>query len=251
MNIFRGLAAVSVAAIFQATGGLAQAVPTAMADKGGADVTQTFYMVNVRQNNEVNDVVTAIRNVVSPRDRIMLVPSQDAIVMTAPPDQIELARKLLSELDRPKRTYRLTYSVTEMDAGKRIGVQRFAMIVVSREKTLLKQGSKVPIATGDYKPASGAQETQMTYLDVGINIDASLDESVDGVTLRTKLERSSVAEETSSAGVQDPVIRQTVVEGTASLIPGKPVVLGSVDVVGSTRHLDVEVMAEAMRQEAR
>jgi hypothetical protein len=45
-------------------------------------------------------------------------------------------------------------------------------------------------------------------------------------------------------GGQDAVIRQTVLEGTSFLNPGKAMMLGSVDVPGSTRHLDVEVLME-------
>ena len=61
------------------------------------------------------------------------------------------------------------------------------------------------------------------------------------------MERSSIGEETSGLGKQDPVVRQTVLEGTAILTPGKPVMLGSMDVTGSTRHLDVDVVMEAVK----
>ena len=41
-----------------------------------------------------------------------------------------------------------------MDGGKRIGTQHFAMIVVTGQRTVLKQGSKVPIVTGSYNAGS-------------------------------------------------------------------------------------------------
>ena len=87
----------------------------------------------------------------------------------------------------------------------------------------------------------------MTYIDVGLNFDATLDEFANGVRLRTKVDQSSVAEERSGVGPQDPVVRQTSLEGTSFLTPGKPLVLGSLDIPGSTRHQEVEVVMEAVR----
>jgi hypothetical protein len=46
------------------------------------------------------------------------------------------------------------------------------------------------------------------------------------------------------ANVQEPVIRQTVLEGTSAMKAGKPLTLGSLDVEGTTRHIDIEVVAE-------
>jgi hypothetical protein len=49
----------------------------------------------------------------------------------------------------------------------------------------------------------------MTYVDVGMNFDATLDEFANGVRLNSKVEQLSVADEKSGAGAQDPIIRQT------------------------------------------
>ena len=110
---------------------------------------------------------------------------------------------------------------------------------------MMKQGSKVPIATGSYNASgnTGAQ-TQFTYIDVGMNFDVNLDEFANGVRLRSKVEQLGVAEQSSGVGVQDPIIRQSLLEGTSFLTAGKPVVLGSIDIPGSTRHLDIEVVME-------
>ena len=94
------------------------------------------------------------------------------------------------------KTYRLTYTLTETDGGKRIGTQHFSMIVVNGRKTVLKQGSRIPLATGT-STNSALMQTQIQYMDVGLNIDASLDASVDVVRLSTKVEQSSLAEEKS------------------------------------------------------
>lgn len=145
------------------------------------------------------------------------------------------------------RTYRLTYTLTETDGGKRIGTQHFSMIVVNGRKTVLKQGSRIPLATGT-SSNSAIMQTQVQYMDIGLNIDASLDASVDVVRLSTRLEQSSVAEEKSGLGTQDPIVRQTTLEGTSILTLGKPLLLGSMDVPGTARSLDVQVVMEPVVQ---
>ncbi len=214
--------------------------------KRNTDVVQTLYLTNVSGIGDANEIVSALRNLLDPSDRMFFVPSQNAIVLRGTPDQIPLAQKLLMDLDKPKKTYRLTYTITDLDGAKRIGTQHFAVIVVAGGRTVLKQGSRVPIATGTFTPGASGSQTQFTYLDIGLNIDTSLDESAEGVRLRTKVEQSGIAGDKSSLGDQDPIVRQTQIEGTSILTPGKPLILGSIDIPGTTRHLDIEVNLEVV-----
>jgi type II secretory pathway component GspD/PulD (secretin) len=207
----------------------------------------TFYLANTSQPNDANEIVTALRNMVSTYDRVYLVPSRNAIVMRALPEDIQIARKLIADLDRPHKTYRLTYTVSEMDSGKRIGLQHFSMVVAAGAKTELREGSRVPLVTGSYTGSTTGAQSQVTYIDVGLNISAALDQSTDGLNLRSKIEQSSIAEEKSGLGTSDPLIRQSVLEGTASMTLAKPLSLGSLDIPGSTRHLDIEVILDLIR----
>jgi len=141
------------------------------------------------------------------------------------------------------KTYRLNYTLTETDGGKRVGTQHFAMIVVSGRKTVLKQGNRVPLVTGSVSTSGGAQ-TQVQYLDVGLNIDASIEESADGIKLNTQVEQSSIAEEKSGLGTEDPIVRQAKLEGTSILTAGTPLILGSMDIPSTARRLDIEVVME-------
>lgn len=235
-----GTLAMTLALLFSAPIARAQTVPTT--EKPPSDSVQTFHLKNVNEPHEVNEIITALRNMGDPNNRIFLLPSQNSIVMNASPDQLLLAQKLLKDLDQPRKSYRLTYTIAETDDSKPVGSQNFAIIVVSGGRTTFRNGSKVPVVTGTSSSGAASSKTDLTYLDIGLNIDASVDESVNGVRLRTKVERSSVAEEKAVAGADDPVIRQLVLEGTSILIPGKQVMLGSLDVPGSTRHLAIEVV---------
>ena len=145
------------------------------------------------------------------------------------------------------KTYRLVYTITETDGAKRVGVQHFAMTVnPDTGDAVIKMGSKVPVMTGSYNSASAMANTQFQYIDVGLNISARPREFANGVQVYTKVEQSSVAESTNTE-VHQPVIRQASLQNTALLTAGKPVVLGSLDVPGSTRHLDIEAVMEVVR----
>ncbi len=146
-------------------------------------------------------------------------------------------------------TYRLIYTLTEMDGTKRIGVQHFGMTITSSSRSAsVKLGSKVPIATGSYTSGNASAQTQFTYLDVGLNIRAQLGVQANGkFALDSQVEQSGVAESVTIASVNEPVIRQTKLENMAQLTLDKAVMLGSLDTPGSTRHLDVEVMLELVK----
>ena len=138
--------------------------------------------------------------------------------------------------------------MTETDNGKRVSQQHFAVIVASGSKTDFKLGSKVPIVTGFYDTAGpGRENSQVQYEDVGFEIEASLNANLDDVKLRSKIGESSVADEKSGISAQDPIFRQTMLEGTSTLTLGKPLVLGSLDIPGTTRHQEVEVVSELVR----
>jgi hypothetical protein len=148
-------------------------------------------------------------------------------------------------------TYRLTYALTELDGSKRIGAQHIAVTVSTDEKnggnfSRIKLGSKVPIATASSKP-DNPDRTEFQYVDVGLNIEVRARQLASGVEVNSEIDQSSVSEETSSVGSSDPVIRQTILKNTALLTLGKPVMLGSFDVPGSSRHLDIEVVLEVVR----
>ena len=88
-------------------------------------------------------------------------------------EDIALAQKILSDLDKTKKIYRLTYTMTERDGGKTIGVQHFSIIVASGSRTDFKQGSRVPIAVAT-NASSGGSNAEVTYIDVGQEIEANL-----------------------------------------------------------------------------
>lgn len=212
--------------------------------KQEAQAYQTLHVTNLAEEHDAADISADLRNML-PRAKIYFVQSQGALSIRANPEDMLVAQKIVSDLARAKKVYRITYTITEMDGGKNVGAQHFSLVVVSGGKTDLKLGSKVPIVTGSTD--GSAANSQVQYLDVGLSIEASVDGYIDGMRLRSKVQQSSVAEEKSAVGPQDPVVRQTVLDGTSALVPGKPLVLGSIDVPGTTRHQEIEVVSELVQ----
>jgi len=110
----------------------------------------------------------------------------------------------------------------------------------------MKQGRKVPVITGKYDKDEGASETQNTYLDIGMNFDVTLTPYANGVTMKSKIEQSSVGQETSEIGPHDPIVHQTVIEGVTAFTLGKPLVIGSLEVPDSTKRMEISVVAETL-----
>jgi len=79
---------------------------------------QTFYLTNASQQADANEIQTAIRNLLDPSIKINLVPSQNAIVMRATPDQLLLAQKLLNDLDRAKPEVVVDVAILEVNRDK-------------------------------------------------------------------------------------------------------------------------------------
>jgi general secretion pathway protein D len=79
---------------------------------------QTFYLTNVSQQNDGNEIVTALRNVLPADDKIYLIASQNAIIMRAPQEHLVLAEKLLNDLDRTKAEVVVDVAILEVNKDK-------------------------------------------------------------------------------------------------------------------------------------
>jgi general secretion pathway protein D len=76
-----------------------------------------FYLSNVAQQNDLNDVVTTLRNV-NPGARLFSVPGQNAIVVRGTPDEILLAKQIILGLDRAKPEVLVDVYVMEVSRNK-------------------------------------------------------------------------------------------------------------------------------------
>jgi general secretion pathway protein D len=103
------------------------------------------------------------------------------------------------------------------------------------QKATMKIGSRIPIATGSYQTGaatalvSSLVNTQFQYQDVGVNIEMTPSVHYDhDVTLKIKIEVSTVSGNDTISGVTEPIISQRVVDQTIRLREGEASILGGI-----------------------
>ena len=85
---------------------------------------QTFYLSNVSQQQDLNDVQTGLRQLFSGA-RLFAIPSQNAITMRGTPDELFLAQKLIDDWDKAKPEVVIDIAVMEVNrtTEHNIGIQ--------------------------------------------------------------------------------------------------------------------------------
>ncbi len=79
---------------------------------------QVFYLTNVSQQNDANEILIALRNLMDTRVKLYLINSQNAIVLRATPDELVLAEKIINDLDRTKPEVVVDVAVLEVSRQK-------------------------------------------------------------------------------------------------------------------------------------
>ncbi len=266
---------------------------------------QTFYLSNAWQQNDLNDVQTAIRNVL-PNTKVYGVPSQNAIVMRATPDELTMAQKIINDLDKARPEVVVDVAIMEVDKDKlrniglswpgsigfalqppqstttttttntdgttsnttgqltlnnlaNLNANNFAITVSAAtanllmtdsdtkilqnpriratdgQKATMKIGQKIPIATGSYQTGaataitSSLVNTQFQFQDVGVQVEMTPTVHFDhDVTLKLKIEDSSVSGSSTISGVTEPIIAQKTSEQTIRLREGEASILSGI-----------------------
>jgi len=80
-------------------------------------VIKTFYLTNLSQPTELQDVVNTLRQILE-INRLQPLPTQAAIVVRGTPDQIALAQKLVSDLDKPKSEVIVDVAIMQVNRDK-------------------------------------------------------------------------------------------------------------------------------------
>lgn len=114
-------------------------------------------------------------------------------------------------------------------------IQNPEIRALDNEKSTLKIGDRVPVATGSFSPGVGGAgfsplvNTQFQYLDVGVNVDITPHIHSDHeVTLKMVLEISSVTGSQDIGGISQPIIGQRRIEHEARLQDGEVNLIGGI-----------------------
>jgi hypothetical protein len=151
-----------------------------------------------------------------------------------------LAAGICGAQEGPKY-FHLDFVVKDLENGKAISARHYSTAVATGEAgpyaCSIRSGSKVPVPMG----TSGGN-TQITYIDVGVNIDCRAAKEIAG-----DLAISVTAEISEAApSPNQPVIRQTKWSSNVIVPIGKPTVIFSSDDVTGKGQMQLELTAAAI-----
>ncbi len=86
-------------------------------------VVKTFYLANLSQPTELQDIVNTLRQILE-ITRVQPLPSEGAIVVRGSPDQVALAQKLVGDLDKSKPEVIVDVAIMQInrDKSKTLGI---------------------------------------------------------------------------------------------------------------------------------
>jgi hypothetical protein len=141
---------------------------------------------------------------------------------------------------KPIQPYRLDFSMSELENGKKINSRHYSMDLTAGSANEVKIGTRVPVTSGP---------SQYQYLDVGTSIWANLREGGDDLQLEIRSDVSNL--DMSPAHDHDalpaPIVRQIKINGSTLLITGRPIIIGTMDDPNSNREFQLEVIATKLR----
>jgi len=121
---------------------------------------QTFYLTNVSQQNDANEIMVAIRNLLDPGLKIYLVASQNALIIRGTPDELILAEKIINDLDRTKPE--VVVDVAELEVNR--SLERNIGITLPTSFGLTPQYSNANISTSSTTTTTGSSTTTTSGL---------------------------------------------------------------------------------------
>jgi general secretion pathway protein D len=184
---------------------------------------ETFYLHNVTQQSDFTDVQTALRNVFQTA-KLYGVASQDAIVMRGTPDELLLARKLISDLDKPKAEVVIDVAVLEVsrDLLRNIGIQLPQTASVNFQQSNANETSTTTTST-----TANSSCTTGTNCGLTLNNLAHLNSTNFAVTIG-EAQANLLLTDTRTKIIQDPRVRASDGQEASLKIGEKlPVATGS------------------------
>jgi hypothetical protein len=139
----------------------------------------------------------------------------------------------------PARAYRLNFSINELEEGRKVNSRQYSLNLNAGDADEVKIGTRVPVAL---------KQGDVQYMDVGTHIWCRLKEADNGVVLNVRSEISNFATPDQPHTLNNiPLLRQFVINGSTVALPGKTVIVGSVDDPASKRTFQLEVTAMPLK----
>jgi general secretion pathway protein D len=122
-------------------------------------VLKTFYLSNISQPTELQDVVNAIRSVLDVQ-RVQQLLSQNALVVRGTPDQIALAEKLVDDLDKARPEVIVDIAVLQIskDKSRTLGLLPPSSATVALQSNINTTSSSTTTTSTTTSGSSGGLE---------------------------------------------------------------------------------------------
>jgi general secretion pathway protein D len=169
------------------------------------NVIKTFYLSNLSQPTELQDVVNAMRTILEV-SRIQQLPSQGAIVVRGTPDQMALAQKLVDDLDRAKPEVLVEVAVMQVsrDKMRNLGISPPTSATVQLQPNVTNNSGTGTGGTGGTGTGTGTQTG--TSNSINLNRLANLDATDFQVTIPPAT-ATALLSDTNTKLIQNPQIR--------------------------------------------
>src|ERR1039458_7556134 len=163
------------------------------------NVIKTFYLSNLSQPTELQDVVNAMRTILEV-SRIQQLPSQGAIVVRGTPDQVALAQKLVDDLDKAKPEVLIEVAVMQVsrDKAHTLGINPPTSVTVALQPNV---GSTTTSST-----TTTAGSTSSSASGISLNTLASLNATDFQVTI-PQMTATALMTSADTKIIQNPQIR--------------------------------------------
>jgi hypothetical protein len=163
------------------------------------------------------------------------------------------AAKAPTPIVEPAHAYRIDFSVNEVEDNKKINARQYSMNLKSGDANEIKIGTRVPVP--GFGTGTSGQQSAFQYIDVGTSIWCKVKDRADeawlgnDVSLSVRSEISNFARPSQDGSVprEPPLLRQLKIDASTVAVPGKTMVVGSVDDPNSKRQFQLEVTVTRLR----
>ncbi len=138
-------------------------------------VIRTFYLNNLSQPNELQDLVNILRTLLDTQ-RLQQFPSQQAIVVRGTPDQIAMAEKLIEDLDKSKPEVVVEVAIMQVtrDKLRNLGISPPTSVSVALQQANASSSTtSVTGASGNTATATTGSNTAQITLNTLGNLNAT------------------------------------------------------------------------------
>jgi general secretion pathway protein D len=164
-------------------------------------VLKTFYLSNLSQPTELQDVVNAIRAVLDVQ-RVQQLLSQNALVVRGTPDQIALAEKLVEDLDKARPEVIIDIDVMQISKDK----SRTLGISPPTSATVALQSNLNPVSSSTTTTSTTTTSGTTTPAGISLNSLATLNANNFAVTIPS-MSLSTIMGTSDTKLIQSPQIR--------------------------------------------